>query len=140
MPITAQASAPNGLPEPATSSAGSPRGGMGLPAIRIGLAGGLAAMLCCVGPTLLAIIGVATAATAYAWAATLYGTFAWAFRGFGLIVVIALVVLVLRRRRQCTLAGVQKARKSLLISVLVGGATYGVLYGVTTWLGSLAIH
>lgn len=138
--MRARASAPNELPEPATSSVGRRRDGVWLPSVRIGLAGGLAAMLCCVGPTLLAIIGVATAATAYTWAETLYGTFAWAFRGFGLIVIITLVVVSLRRRRQCTLAGVHAARRSLLVAVVVAGATYALLYGVTTWLGDRAIH
>lgn len=114
--------------------------GLRLPAIRIGLAGGLAAMVCCVGPTVLAVIGVVSAATASTWAESLYGSYSWVFRAAGLVVVGALVIFALRRRRQCTLQGVGAARRSLLILVLVGSATYGALYALTTWLGGLAVH
>ncbi|HEY9524415.1 MAG TPA: hypothetical protein VIR33_14340 [Thermopolyspora sp.] len=44
--------------------------------MRVGVAGGLVGMLCCLGPTALALIGVVGAGTAYAWASTLYGGYA----------------------------------------------------------------
>src|SRR4051812_20350503 len=38
-----------------------------LPVWRIGLAGGLVGILCCVGPTVLALLGVVSAGTAFVW-------------------------------------------------------------------------
>lgn len=42
-----------------------------LPSIRIGVLAGLTGILCCVGPTVLAMVGIVRAGTAYAWANTL---------------------------------------------------------------------
>ncbi len=56
----------------------------GLPVLRIGLTAGLAGMLCCVGPTVLALLGVISAGTAFVWANDLYDDYAWLFRLAGL--------------------------------------------------------
>jgi hypothetical protein len=102
------------------------------------MSAGLVGILCCVGPTMLALLGVVSAATAFAWATDLYDGYAWWFRLGGLAVAGVLTWLVLRRRRQCSLAGVRAARWRLLGVLAVAAGTYSVLYGVTTWLGGLA--
>ena len=43
-----------------------------LPVWRIGLTGGLVGIACCVGPTMLALLGVVSAGTAFVWANDLY--------------------------------------------------------------------
>ena len=45
----------------------------GLPAAWMGLLAGVTALLCCVGPTVLALLGVVSAGTAFVWANDLYG-------------------------------------------------------------------
>jgi hypothetical protein len=105
-----------------------------LPAWRIGIAGGLAGMLCCAGPALLALLGVVNASTAFAWATSLYGGYAWWFRLAGLAVAAALVWVALRRRNQCSVAGMRRQRRRLLA---VAVAAYALLYAVATWLGTL---
>ena len=112
--------------------------GRALPVVRIGLLGGLVGMGCCVGPTVLALVGVLGAGTAYAWAENLYGGYAWWFRLAGLAVTVVPVVWALRRRRACSLAGARAARWRLLLVVGVAVATYLVLYAVTTLAGHLA--
>ena len=109
-----------------------------LSTVRIGVAGGLVGMLCCVGPTVLALLGVVSAGTAFVWATDLYDGYAWWFRLAGLAVVIVLVWWSLRRRGQCSISGVRKVRWRILGVLAVAVATYGVLYAVTTWLGTLA--
>jgi hypothetical protein len=109
-----------------------------LPAFRIGLVAGLTGIMCCVGPTVLALLGVVSAGTAFVWATDLYNGFAWWFRGAGLLVLIGLVVWALRRRNQCTVAGVRGVWPRLLLTFAVGTTTYLALYAMTTWLGSLA--
>ena len=105
---------------------------------RIGIAGGLTAILCCVGPAVLALFGIVSAGTAFAWATDLYTGYAWWFRLAGLLVLAGLVYWSLRHRNQCSLAGVRSVRGRLLAVVGVAAGTYALLYAVTTWLGTLA--
>jgi uncharacterized BrkB/YihY/UPF0761 family membrane protein len=109
-----------------------------LPVWRIGMVGGLVGILCCVGPTVLALLGVVSAGTAFVWATDLYDGYRWWFRLAGLAVVTLLVWVALRRRNQCSLDGARTARGRLLAAIAIAVATYLVLYGVTTWLGQLA--
>jgi hypothetical protein len=108
----------------------------GLPAVRIGLAAGITGMLCCVGPTVLALIGVVSAGTAFVWATGLYDGYGWWFRAGGLLLLVGLEVWSLRRRNQCSLGGVRKTWSRLVLTLGVAVATYAVLYAVTAWLGT----
>ena len=109
-----------------------------LPVWRIGLTGGLVGILCCVGPTVLALLGVVSAGTAFVWATNLYDGYQWWFRLAGLMVMALLVWVALRRRNQCSLNGARTAHRRLISVVAIAVATYLLLYGVTTWLGRLA--
>ncbi len=110
----------------------------GLPVVRIGIVAGTAGMLCCVGPTVLALIGVLSATTALDLANGLYGSYAWYFRGFGLLVALALIAHVLKRRSSCNLAGVRSASGNIALTLTIGVGAYAFLYALTTWLGSFA--
>lgn len=109
-----------------------------LPVWRMGLTGGAVGILCCVGPTVLALLGVVSAGTAFAWATTVYDNYAWWFRLGGLAALVLLVWVSLRRRNQCTVAGVRRWRWRLLGVLAVAAGTYLGLYGLTTWLGTFA--
>lgn len=109
-----------------------------LPMWRIGLTGGLVGILCCVGPTVLALVGIVSAGTAFAWATNLYDNHAGWFRLGGLAVLALLVWISLRRRNQCSVAGLRRWRRRLLAILAIAAATYGALYGLTTWLGTFA--
>ena len=102
------------------------------------LAAGLTGILCCVGPTALALLGVVSAGTAFVWSTDLYDGYAWLFRIVGLGVLVVLVGWTLRRRDQCTLGGVRMAYPRLLLALGVAVGTYLLLYAVTTWLGTFA--
>jgi len=116
----------------------SPTVGRRLPVLRVGVAGGIVGMLCCVAPTLLALFGVVGAGTAYAWAERLYGGYAWWFRVAGLAALLGLLAVALRRRNSCSVRGARDHRRQIAVTLLAAGATYGVLYAVTTGLGTLA--
>lgn len=107
-----------------------------LPVWRIGLTGGVVGILCCVGPTVLGLLGIISAATAFAWANNLYDNYAWWFRLGGLAVIALLIWLSLRRQRQCSIDGISRRRKRLLVVLAIAAGTYAVLYAVTTWLGT----
>ncbi len=109
-----------------------------MPAARIGIVAGVTGILCCVGPALLALLGVVSAGTAFAWSTDLYGGYAWWFRLGGLMVLVVLVWWSLRRQNRCSLTGVRQMWRRLGATVAIAVATYAVLYGVTTWLGTFA--
>jgi hypothetical protein len=109
-----------------------------LPIWRIGLTGGLVGILCCVGPTVLAVLGIVSAGTAFTWATNLYGGYAWWFRIGGLAVLALLLWRALRRRNQCSVAGLRRWRWRILGVLGVAVITYLALYGLTTWLGTFA--
>lgn len=109
-----------------------------LPVWRIGLVGGLVGILCCVGPTVLALLGLVSAGTAFVWATDLYAGYAWWFRLGGAAVLVVLVWVSLRRRDQCSVAGVRRWRWRLLAVLGVAVGTYVALYALTTWLGTFA--
>lgn len=108
------------------------------PVWRIGVVGGVVGILCCVGPAVLALLGIVSATTAFLWATDLYESYAWWFRLSGLLVLIALVWVALRRRRRCSVAGIRELRWRLLGLLAVAVVTYVGLYALTTWLGTLA--
>ncbi|QIS10578.1 hypothetical protein [Nocardia arthritidis] len=109
-----------------------------LAAWRIGLTAGLVGMLCCVGPTVLALLGIVSGATALAWADNLYDNYAWWFRLGGLAVLAGLVWWSLRRRNQCSIDGVRKLKWRLLTIAAIAVGTYAGLHAITTWLGTFA--
>lgn len=103
-----------------------------------GIVGGVTAMLCCVGPTVLALLGVISATTAFSFATDLYDNWAWLFRLAGLLAVAGIVWWGLRRRRACSLRGVRQSWKRLVGVVAIAVGTYVLLYIATTLLGQLS--
>lgn len=118
-------------PNPATANPAPPRW-------RIGVLAGITGILCCVGPTVLAALGIISGATALTWGNDLYGGYAWWFRLAGLAVLAVLTWWSLRRQHACSLAGVRRVRGRPLGLVGVAVATYAVLYALTSWLERFA--
>lgn len=121
-----------------TPGRGAPTETDRLPVWRIGITGGAVGMLCCVGPTVLALFGIVSAGTAFVWANDLYDNHAWWFRLGGLVALVALTWVVLRRRNQCSVAAVRRLRWRLLAALAIAVGTYVSLYALTTWLGTFA--
>jgi len=107
------------------------------PIVRIGLVSGLVGMLCCVGPTILAAVGIISAGTAFTAAERLYGGYAWWFRLAALTLAVLLVRRARRRGRCAATPGQHPARPWLMV-LGSGVGTYLALYAVTTALGALA--
>jgi hypothetical protein len=89
-------------------------------------------------PDVLALLGIVSAATAFAWATSLYDNYAWWFRLSGFAVMVVLVWVSLRGRNQCSIAGVRRWWWRLLAVLGIAVGTYIALYAVTTWLGAFA--
>jgi hypothetical protein len=86
----------------------------------------------------LALVGVVGAGTAFVWATNLYDHDTWWFRLLGLAAMGLLVWVALRHRDTCSVAHLVRLRWRLLGLLAIGAATYGLLYWITTLLGTLA--
>ena len=111
------------------------RGGEIRKGIKFGLLSGLAGIMCCVSPVVLVLLGIATAAEAVTLGDTLYYGYAWLFRACGLAVAATAVVLYLRRRRMCTVAGARRSWRLLAVLVVAAVGTYIGLFWFTKYLG-----
>lgn len=121
-------------------SAAARRRGLDPRALWIGAGSGAAAILCCVSPVVLYVLGLATATEAISLGDRLYYGYAWYFRGAGVLVAAVAVILYLRRRRSCSLAGLRANWRTVLGIALVMVATYGTLYAATGYLAVLGSH
>ncbi len=103
----------------------------------IGVGAGAAAILCCLSPVILFLLGLSTATEAIALGDRLYYGYAWYFRAAGLGFATVATVLYLRRRRSCSVAGARRHWRSLLGIALATVVTYGALYAATGYLAVL---
>lgn len=101
-----------------------------------GIAAGFIALSCCVGPAIGALLGITSATVAFGVATDLYDHWGWAFKLAGVIFAGAAVVLVVRRQRAC--GARPRVWRSIGVIGIAGVVTYSLLYGATTWLGTLA--
>jgi NADH:ubiquinone oxidoreductase subunit 6 (subunit J) len=106
--------------------------------LRLGIVAGLAAISCCVGPTVLALLGLSSVSLAISLGNTLYYQYGWYFRAAALVLAAAGVVGLLRGRRSCTLRGARQQWRLLLTVVVTMAIVYTGLYLVTTWLARAA--
>lgn len=110
-----------------------------LPTTRRGLVAGLGtgilAIGCCVGPTVAALLGVMSVATASDLANDLYGEWGWAFKAAGIAAGIAILLQTRRRTRTCGVGGGRPLARFALVLTTTAVASYFALYAVTTWLG-----
>lgn len=82
------------------------------------------------------VVGIISAATAFAWANDLYDNYAWWFRVSGLAVLAILVWWALRHRNRCSVNAIRRLRWRLMAVLAIAVGTYGVLSAVTTWFGT----
>lgn len=114
------------------------------PSARFGVAAGavagVIALGCCVGPAVGGLLGVASATAMFELANDLYGTWGWAFKLAGVAFASAAAAAAFRGVRRCEVASRSRRVARFLAGLVVTGlATYGVLYGATTWLGDAAV-
>lgn len=77
------------------------------------------ASLCCLSPVILVLLGLSTVSFASSLANTLYGDYAWYFRGAGLVLLAIAIIYYLRRTKGiCTLDDVRKRRNEAINIVL----------------------
>lgn len=106
--------------------------------VRLGLLAGTLGIGCCVGPTVLALTGLASASTAVAMGNRLYRDWGWAFKLAAVCFALAAILIQRRRARSCPVAErPSSTRTSLWLAGTAVGA-YALLYAVTKGLSRLA--
>jgi hypothetical protein len=101
-----------------------------------GVIAGVVGIGCCVGPAVAALTGITSAAVAIDAANFLYAQWGWAFKLAGLASAVVAVAVAVRARRRSRTRSLGLLRYALIVA-LTGTLTYGILYGLTTWLGGL---
>lgn len=119
-------------------SAGPGRLSMDRRGVTLGALAGLVGISCCVTPTVLALLGLASVSFAVSLGNTLYYTYGWYFRAAALVLAIAGVVAQLRARNACTLRGARSQWRLLASVALAMVVVYVALYWLTTVLARAA--
>ncbi|MCA1704816.1 MAG: hypothetical protein LC808_16745 [Actinobacteria bacterium] len=101
-----------------------------------GLAAGIVALGCCVGPAVAALLGFSSAAVAIDLATNLYSEWGWAFKIAGIVSGAVAIAWARRTSRQCGTR--PRLMKFTVVLVGTGLVTYSILYAGTTWLGRQA--
>jgi hypothetical protein len=104
----------------------------------VGVVAGVVALGCCVGPAVAALIGIISGAFALDIASDLYARWGWVFKVAGAGVGLIAFARVRSRMRACSTEGGRGLKRFAAVVIVSGLATYGALYGVTTWLGGFA--
>ena len=102
----------------------------------LGAAAGLLGIGCCIYPVVLVLLGVSTAAEAIGLGNRLYGTWGWTFKIAGGVLAATGIVVQLRRRGQCSVAGAAKNRVFIVRVGLIGFVAYWLVYGFTKALAA----
>lgn len=79
----------------------------------------LFASMCCLSPVILVLFGLSSVTFAASLADTFYGDYKWAFRAFGLLLLVGSIVLYFRRQGVCTLDQVKRERNRIINVILV---------------------
>jgi hypothetical protein len=106
--------------------------------LKLGVFAGLVGISCCVGPTVLALIGLSSVSFAISLSNTLYYEYGWYFRSAAVLLAVIGLVGLLRARKACTVGGTREQWRLLLTVLVSMVVVYVALYWVTTWLGRAA--
>ena len=93
---------------------------------------------CCVGPTVLALLGLSSVSFAISLSNTLYYEYGWYFRGAAVVLGALGVIGLLRARKSCTLRGTRQQWRLFLTVAAAMVVVYVALAWLTTWLGRAA--
>lgn len=107
-------------------------------AVKIGLGAGTIAILCCVSPIVLVLLGLSSVSGAIALGYFLFDNFKLYFVGASLIFLVAALYIYFKRRKICNLEGVKTHKNIIIVAVFVTTLTYIFWFNFTTWLANLA--
>lgn len=103
----------------------------------IGLITGTVALLCCISPVILVLLGLSTVTAAVALGNNLFNNYKLYFIGASLLFMSSAVTFYLKKKNQCSISGVRKNINKILLTLIVAVVVYILWYLLTTWLGNI---
>jgi len=79
----------------------------------------IGASLCCLSPLLIFLFGFGSLSFATSLADTFYGEWKWAFRAFGLVLLIIALIIHFRKQGVCSLDQAKRHKNKILNTVLI---------------------
>ena len=79
----------------------------------------VAASLCCLTPVVLVLLGLGGVAFATSLSDTLYGSYKWAFRAVGLVLLGISLLIYFRSKGICTIDQVKRQRRKIINTALL---------------------
>ena len=104
----------------------------------IGAITGSIAILCCISPIILVLLGLSSVTAAIALGNNLFANYKFYFIGASLLFLFIAIYFYLKKKNQCSLSGVRKNVNQIIIIVFVAILVYILWYYFTTWLGNTA--
>ena len=84
--------------------------------------------LCCLAPLVLVLLGISTVAFGASLTDTLYGTYRWGFRAFGLLTLAASLFIYFRHKGVCTLDQAKRKKKFVINTILLSLLVFVIGY------------
>jgi hypothetical protein len=104
----------------------------------LGAFAGLVGITCCLGPTVLAVLGLTSVSFAISLGNTLYYTYGWYFRGAAILLATLGTLHLLNRRAACSLQGARQQWRLLATVLLAMMVVYVVFLALTAYLERVA--
>ena len=104
--------------------------------LSIGAIGGTIALLCCISPIILVLLGLSTVTAAIALGNNLFNNYKIYFIGASILFMGGAIAYKLKQKNQCSISGVRKNINMILLVFIIGVVVYIFWYIFTTWLGN----
>jgi hypothetical protein len=102
----------------------------------IGAIGGTIALLCCISPVVLVLLGLSSVTAAIALGNNLFYNYKVYFITASVLFMILAIFFLLKKKNQCSLSGVRKNLNKILLTFILAVIVYILWYLFTTWLGN----
>jgi len=101
----------------------------------IGVITGTIALLCCISPIILVLLGLSTTAGAIALGTNLFDNYKLYFISASIIFMVIAILFYLKNKNQCSISGVRQNINKILLTFIVAVLVYILWYILTSWLG-----
>ena len=102
--------------------------------LSIGVITGTIALLCCISPIILVLLGLSTVTAAIALGTNLFDNYKLYFISVSIIFMVTAILFYLKKKNQCSISGLRKNINKILITFIVAVFIYILWYILTSWL------
>ena len=106
---------------------------------KIGIISGTIALLCCISPVILVLLGLSSVTAAIALGNNLFNNYKLYFIGASAVFLVGAILYKLKKQNQCSLSGARKNLNKILLTLIIGVVVYIIWYVFTSWLAKLAV-